>query len=175
MKCRGRICQFASTTLKPTRIEIPTRDNRNSGPFVRLRSLFRSHRVTLPATITVIDSESSNPSLRFRRRWLLGLEPFLEREGCTLRRVRARSGSFVLGASGSYDGAETRSAFEVIAGSRTGQFVGIAGSGKGATRRSSTGTYSFDFELPVAWAPHSVGDLGPSVSERRTAGVSNHG
>lgn len=92
-----------------------------------------------------------------------------------LGRVGARSGSFVLGASGSYDGAEARSAFEVIAGSGTGQFVDIAGSWKDAARRSSTGTYSFDFELPAAWVPHSVGDLESSIFERHAAGVTNHG
>ncbi|HYA44520.1 MAG TPA: DUF3224 domain-containing protein, partial [Acidimicrobiales bacterium] len=46
-----------------------------------------------------------------------------------LGKVGQRSGSFVLRASGSYDGAEARTNFEVIAGSGTGDLEGVAGSG----------------------------------------------
>lgn len=66
-----------------------------------------------------------------------------------LGRLAGRSGSFVLRASGTYDGTEARTTFDVIPGSGTEDLAGIAGSGSGAAGHGSTGTYTFDLELPV--------------------------
>lgn len=64
-----------------------------------------------------------------------------------LGRIAGRSGSFVLRASGAYDGSVARTDFEVIPGSGTGELAGIAGSGSAAAGHGSTGTYRFDFHL----------------------------
>jgi hypothetical protein len=63
--------------------------------------------------------------------------------------IGPRSGSFVLRASGAYDGGEARTDFEVITGSGTGGFDGVVGSGAGVAGHGSTGTYRFDLDLPV--------------------------
>lgn len=65
-----------------------------------------------------------------------------------LGRVGDHSGSFVLRASGTFDGTEARTSFEVIPASGTGDLDGIAGSGTAAAGHGSTGTYSFDLDLP---------------------------
>lgn len=65
-----------------------------------------------------------------------------------LGRVEGRSGSFVLRASGAYDGTEARTDFEVIPGSGTGELDRIAGSGSAAAGHGSTGTYHFDLDVP---------------------------
>ena len=67
-----------------------------------------------------------------------------------LGRVGEQSGSFVLRATGSYDGTEARTTFEVIPGSGTGELTGISGSGSAAAGHGSTGAFRFDLELPVA-------------------------
>jgi hypothetical protein len=63
--------------------------------------------------------------------------------------IGRRSGSFVLRASGRYDGGEARTDFEVITGSGTDAFTGVIGSGAGVAGHGSTGTYHFDLDLPV--------------------------
>ena len=68
-----------------------------------------------------------------------------------LRRLRGRSGSFVLRANGTFDGTEARTEFEVIPGSGTGELAGIAGSGSAAAGHGSTGTYSL--ALPIRERP----------------------
>ena len=62
-----------------------------------------------------------------------------------------RSGSFVLRASGTYDGTEARTDFEVIASSGTGELDGIAGTGSAVAGHGSTGSYSFDLDIPGGW------------------------
>ncbi|HLI16402.1 MAG TPA: DUF3224 domain-containing protein [Acidimicrobiales bacterium] len=63
--------------------------------------------------------------------------------------VGDRSGSFVLRATGTYDGAVARTDFEVIEGSGTGGLVGTRGSGVASAGHGSTGTYRFELEGPV--------------------------
>lgn len=65
-----------------------------------------------------------------------------------LGRVDGHSGSFVLRANGTYDGAEARTDFAVIPGSGTGELGGITGSGWAAAGQGSTGTYHFAFTIP---------------------------
>lgn len=65
-------------------------------------------------------------------------------------RVGGRSGSLVLRASGSYDGGEARTSFEVIAGSGTGDLQGVSGSGIAAAGHGGTGSYRFELELPLS-------------------------
>lgn len=65
-----------------------------------------------------------------------------------LGQVGGHSGSFVLRANGTYDGAEARTYFEVIPGSGTGELGGITGSGSAAAGHGSKGTYSLDLAIP---------------------------
>ncbi len=60
-----------------------------------------------------------------------------------------RSGSLVLRATGTYDGAVARTDFEVIDGSGTGELDGIRGSGIASADHGSTGTYRFELDFPV--------------------------
>ncbi len=66
-----------------------------------------------------------------------------------LGRAGQRSGSFVLRASGSYDGTEARTGFEVITGSGTGDLAGVTGSGAAVAGHGSTGTYRLDLDVPL--------------------------
>jgi Protein of unknown function (DUF3224) len=61
--------------------------------------------------------------------------------------VGGRSGSYVLLADGSYDGAEARTAWKVVDGSGTGELAGLRGSGSAEATSSPPGTFSFDYEL----------------------------
>jgi hypothetical protein len=61
--------------------------------------------------------------------------------------VGGRSGSFVLLADGSYDGAEARTAWKVVDGSGTGELAGLRGTGSAVATSSPPGTFSFDYEL----------------------------
>ncbi len=63
--------------------------------------------------------------------------------------VGGRSGSLVLRASGTYDGAVARTDFEVIEGSGTGELAGTRGSGLASAGHGSTGTYRFELDLPA--------------------------
>jgi hypothetical protein len=63
-------------------------------------------------------------------------------------RVGRRSGSFVMRASGSYDGSEARTDFEVIEGSGTDDLEGVTGSGHAGAGHGATGNYSFDLDIP---------------------------
>lgn len=62
-------------------------------------------------------------------------------------RVDERAGSFVLRATGSYDGTDARTNFEVVDGSARGELSGLLGTGTGSAGHGSTGVYSFDFDL----------------------------
>ena len=62
-------------------------------------------------------------------------------------RVEDRAGSFVLQATGSYDGSDARTNFEVVRGSARGELAGLQGTGTGSAAHGSTGVYSFDFDL----------------------------
>jgi hypothetical protein len=62
-------------------------------------------------------------------------------------RVEDKAGSFVLQASGSYDGTSARTNFEVVPGSGRGELAGLQGTGMGSAGHGSTGVYSFDFDL----------------------------
>ena len=72
-----------------------------------------------------------------------------------LRRLRGRSGSFVLRANGTFDGTEARTEFEVIPGSGTGELAGIAGSA--AAGHDSTGTYSLALHVPERPSQPTIG------------------
>jgi hypothetical protein len=61
--------------------------------------------------------------------------------------VGGRSGSYVLLADGSYDGAEARTAWKVVDGSGTGELAGLRGTGSAVAASSPPGTFSFDYEL----------------------------
>jgi hypothetical protein len=62
-------------------------------------------------------------------------------------RVEDRAGSFVLQATGGYDGSDARTNFEVVSGSARGELAGLEGTGTGSAAHGSTGVYSFDFDL----------------------------
>ncbi|MGH7862838.1 MAG: DUF3224 domain-containing protein [Candidatus Dormibacteraceae bacterium] len=63
-------------------------------------------------------------------------------------RLGDRAGSFVLTATGAFDGSDARTRFEVVPGSGRGQLVGLNGGGVAAVGHGqSAGTYSFDFEI----------------------------
>jgi hypothetical protein len=62
-------------------------------------------------------------------------------------RVEDKSGSFVLQATGSYDGSDARTNFEVVGGSARGELAGLQGTGTGSAAHGSTGVYSFNFDL----------------------------
>jgi len=66
-----------------------------------------------------------------------------------LGKVGQCSGSFVLRASGTYDGGVARTEFEVIDGSGTGDLTGVSGSGSASAGHGSTGTYRFELDVPV--------------------------
>lgn len=66
-----------------------------------------------------------------------------------LGKVGQRSGSFVLRASGTYEGGVARTDFEVIDGSGTGDLAGMRGSGSASAGHGSTGTYRFELDVPV--------------------------
>ena len=53
----------------------------------------------------------------------------------------------VAGRSGSYDGAEARTAWKVVDGSGTGELAGLRGTGSAVATSSPPGTFSFDYEL----------------------------
>ena len=61
--------------------------------------------------------------------------------------VGGRSGSYVLLADGSYDGAEARTAWKVVDGSGTGELAGLRGTGSAVAASSPPGTFTFDYEL----------------------------
>lgn len=62
-------------------------------------------------------------------------------------RVEDRAGSFVLQATGGYDGSDARTNFEVVPGSARGELAGLKGTGTGSAAHGSTGAYSFNFDL----------------------------
>ncbi len=62
--------------------------------------------------------------------------------------VAGRRGSMVLWATGEFDGAEARTAFLVVEGSGTDEWLGVAGSGDAAAGHGSTGTYRLELDLP---------------------------
>ena len=62
-------------------------------------------------------------------------------------RVEDRAGSFVLQATGGYDGSAARTNFEVVRGSARGELAGLEGRGSGSAAHGSTGVYRFDFDL----------------------------
>lgn len=66
-----------------------------------------------------------------------------------LGKAGERRGSFVLRASGSYDGAVARTDFQVIDGSGTAELAGIRGSGSASAGHGSTGTYRIELDVPV--------------------------
>jgi len=61
-------------------------------------------------------------------------------------RVEDKAGSFVLQATGSYDGSDARTNFEVVGGSARGELAGLQGTGTGSAAHGSTGVYSFVFD-----------------------------
>lgn len=61
--------------------------------------------------------------------------------------VAGRSGSYVLLAGGSYDGAVARTDWEVVEGSGTGELTGLRGTGSAVASSSPPGTFTFDYEL----------------------------
>lgn len=67
------------------------------------------------------------------------------------QRVRGRigpsEGSFVLRASGQYDGTAASTDLEVVAGSATGQLEGLVGTGRSVAPMGVTGEFSLDYEM----------------------------
>ena len=61
-------------------------------------------------------------------------------------RIGDQKGSFVLHASGGFDGTQARTEFEVVDGSGRGDFANVTGSGRSAAGHGSTGTYEFTLE-----------------------------
>ena len=61
--------------------------------------------------------------------------------------VGGRSGSYVLLADGSYDGAVARTDWEVVEGSGTGELTGLRGTGSAVASSMPPGTFTFDYEL----------------------------
>ncbi|HEX4220005.1 MAG TPA: DUF3224 domain-containing protein [Acidimicrobiales bacterium] len=62
-------------------------------------------------------------------------------------RMGDKGGSFVLQASGSFDGTDARTNFEVVPGSARGELAGLRGTGTGSAGHGSTGVYGFDVDL----------------------------
>ncbi|HUZ89159.1 MAG TPA: DUF3224 domain-containing protein [Candidatus Acidoferrales bacterium] len=63
-------------------------------------------------------------------------------------RLGDRVGSFVLTATGAFDGSDARTSFEVVPGSARGQLVGLKGGGAATVGHGqSAGAYSFDLEI----------------------------
>ncbi len=58
-----------------------------------------------------------------------------------------RTGSVVMEARGSYDGAVARSTWSVVPGTATGGLAGLRGEGSAAAPHGPDGTYAFDYEL----------------------------
>ncbi len=67
-----------------------------------------------------------------------------------LGRLGDRTGSFVLRASGTYDGTTASTDFEVIPGSGTGELSGVSGSGRSGAGHGDSGEYRFELELPAS-------------------------
>jgi hypothetical protein len=61
--------------------------------------------------------------------------------------VAGRSGSYVLLAGGSYDGAVARTDWKVVEGSGTGELTGLGGTGSAVASSTPPGTFTFDYEL----------------------------
>jgi hypothetical protein len=63
-------------------------------------------------------------------------------------RIGDRAGSFVLRADGTYDGAEARTTWQVVAGSAAGGLSGLRGSGSSVAGSGGPGgTFTFDYDL----------------------------
>jgi len=61
-------------------------------------------------------------------------------------RMGDRTGSFVMEATGGYDGTSARTTSFVVSGSGSGDLDRISGAGTTAAPHGSTGTYTFDFD-----------------------------
>jgi hypothetical protein len=61
--------------------------------------------------------------------------------------VAGRSGSYVLLADGSFDGAVARTDWKVVEGSGTGELTGLRGTGSAVAGSTPPGTFTFDYEL----------------------------
>ena len=62
-------------------------------------------------------------------------------------RIDGRSGSFVLQTSGSYDGSDARSAWQVVPGSGTDELRTLRGAGTAVAPHGPSGTFELDYEL----------------------------
>lgn len=62
-------------------------------------------------------------------------------------RIGELTGSFVLNASGTYDGREARTSWTVVGGSGTGGFTGLAGGGHSVAPHGPDGTYTLEYDL----------------------------
>jgi Protein of unknown function (DUF3224) len=61
--------------------------------------------------------------------------------------IGGRSGTCVMVADGSYDGAEARSGWRVIPGSGTGELAGLTGSGSSVAGAEPPGSYTLDYDF----------------------------
>jgi hypothetical protein len=61
--------------------------------------------------------------------------------------LRARTGSFVLRADGTFSGGQALTNWQVVDGSATGQLRGLRGTGTAVTTSESGGEFTLDYEL----------------------------
>jgi hypothetical protein len=64
-------------------------------------------------------------------------------------RIGQRTGSFVIQSTGTYDGKESRSEGDIVAGSGTGDFAGIRGRHTSVSTHSDYPNKPFTFEYDV--------------------------
>ena len=62
-------------------------------------------------------------------------------------RIGDRAGSFVLTYTGGYDGTEARATLAVVAGSGTGDLVGLRGTGNSGAGAGDSGVLTLDYDL----------------------------
>ncbi len=83
--------------------------------------------------------------------WLMSYRPDGTAQYVGLQRltceVGGRRGSFIIEATGQYDGSASRGSWSVIPGSGTGHLEGIRGSGSFAAPGGPTATYELEYEL----------------------------
>jgi hypothetical protein len=62
-------------------------------------------------------------------------------------RLGQRSGSFVLQTSGTFDGNEAKTDWEVVPGSGSGELTGLRGRGSAAAPHGPNGSYTLEYDL----------------------------
>jgi hypothetical protein len=65
----------------------------------------------------------------------------------TIGTLGGRTGTFVLRGDGTFSGGEARTAWQVEAGSATGELRGLTGSGEAVATATPPGSFTFEYEL----------------------------